>query len=66
MQGSPPDVVAQAVLHALTNRRPHPRYPVGADARVMVTLPRLLPERLLDRLRLRLLGLPAGFGSQSA
>jgi hypothetical protein len=39
---------------------------VGADARVMVTLPRILPERLLDRLRLRLLGLPSGFGSQSA
>lgn len=62
MKGSSPDVVAQAVLHALTAARPRLRYPVGAQARSMVTLPRLLPERLLDQLRLRMLGMSTKFG----
>jgi NAD(P)-dependent dehydrogenase (short-subunit alcohol dehydrogenase family) len=62
--GSPPEVVAEAVLHALTARRPRVRYPVGHDARMMVTLPRLLPDGVLDRLRLRMLGLPTAFGSE--
>ena len=65
IKGSPPIVVAKAVHHALTARRPRTRYPVGADARTMVTLPRILPEPLLDVLRLRQLGLPTEFGSQS-
>jgi hypothetical protein len=30
--GSPPEVVAEAVLHALTSKRPHTRYPSGAGA----------------------------------
>lgn len=64
--GSPPEVVARAVHHALTARRPRVRYPVGADARTLVTLPRLLPERLLDRVRLRMLGLPIAFGCEPA
>jgi NAD(P)-dependent dehydrogenase (short-subunit alcohol dehydrogenase family) len=62
--GSPPEVVAEAVYHALTARRPRARYPVGSNARVLVTLPRLLSDRLLDRVRLRLFGLPAAFGSE--
>jgi NAD(P)-dependent dehydrogenase (short-subunit alcohol dehydrogenase family) len=64
--GSPPEVVAQAVHHALTARRPRVRYPVGADARALVILPRLLPDRLLDRLRLWLFGMPAAFGCEPA
>jgi NAD(P)-dependent dehydrogenase (short-subunit alcohol dehydrogenase family) len=63
MNGSPPEVVAKAVHEALTARRPRTRYPVGADARAMVTLPRVEPEKLLDLLRLRQLGLPTGFGT---
>jgi NAD(P)-dependent dehydrogenase (short-subunit alcohol dehydrogenase family) len=65
INGSPPVVVAKAVHHALTARRPRTRYPVGADARAMVTLPRILPEPLLDLLRLRQLGLPTAFGCHS-
>jgi len=61
-KGSPPRVVAEAVLHAITARRPRLRYVVGADARGLVALPRLLPERLLDRVRLRMLGLRTEFG----
>jgi len=56
--GSPPDVVARAVHHALTAGKPHIRYPVGKDARVLVTMPRLLPDRWLDQIRLRLFGIP--------
>lgn len=58
--GSAPDVVARAVHHALTAARPRIRYPVGRDARLLVTLPRVLPDRWLDALRLRLFGLPRG------
>jgi NAD(P)-dependent dehydrogenase (short-subunit alcohol dehydrogenase family) len=62
MNGSSPDVVAKAVHHALTARSPRARYTVGKDANVLVTLPRILPDRLLDALRFRMLGLPSGFG----
>jgi NAD(P)-dependent dehydrogenase (short-subunit alcohol dehydrogenase family) len=60
VRGSPPEVVAEVVLRALTARRPKPRYIVGKDARPLTLLPRLLPIGLLDRLELRVLGLPAG------
>ncbi|QFY08868.1 SDR family NAD(P)-dependent oxidoreductase [Nonomuraea phyllanthi] len=58
--GSDPIVVARAVLHAVTARRPRVRYPVGKESRMMSTLARLLPQRALDRLRLRALGLAKG------
>jgi NAD(P)-dependent dehydrogenase (short-subunit alcohol dehydrogenase family) len=61
--GSPPEVVAQAVLRALTDPTPHTRYPVGADTRLLLTLAAILPDRLLDRVRLRLFGLPGRFGA---
>jgi NAD(P)-dependent dehydrogenase (short-subunit alcohol dehydrogenase family) len=48
--GTPPDAVAQAVLHALTAPRPRTRYPVGREARIGAILARLLPDRTLDRL----------------
>jgi NAD(P)-dependent dehydrogenase (short-subunit alcohol dehydrogenase family) len=62
IDGSSPDVVARAVQHALTAQRPRLRYAVGAHARGMVTLPRLLPDRLLDLVRLRALGMSTRFG----
>jgi NAD(P)-dependent dehydrogenase (short-subunit alcohol dehydrogenase family) len=55
--GSSPDVIARAVLHALTARRPRVRYPVGKGSRLMSTLGRWLPQRALDRVRARALGL---------
>jgi hypothetical protein len=58
--GSSPDVVARAIHHALTAARPRIRYPVGQDARLLVTLPRVLPDRWLDEIRIRLFGLPRG------
>jgi NAD(P)-dependent dehydrogenase (short-subunit alcohol dehydrogenase family) len=55
--GSPPDVVAAAVAHALTSRRPRTRYPVGAGARRLLTVRRLLSDRWFDRVILRVANL---------
>jgi NAD(P)-dependent dehydrogenase (short-subunit alcohol dehydrogenase family) len=57
--GSSPDVVAAAVAHALTARRPKSRYVVGKDARLLTAIPRLFGDGLLDRIRYRLFGMPA-------
>ena len=56
-RGSPPEKVAKVVVHALTARRPRTRYLVGADARAMATLGKLLPDRLRDRLVARATGI---------
>lgn len=56
-RGSDPEVVARAIHHALTSDRPRIRYRAGRDSTLLATLPRLLPDRLLDALRLKLLGL---------
>ncbi|MCB8884091.1 SDR family oxidoreductase [Acidisoma cellulosilytica] len=57
VRGSRPDVVAEAICHALASKSPKLRYPAGRDARLLATLPRLLPTAVLDSLRLRLFGL---------
>jgi NAD(P)-dependent dehydrogenase (short-subunit alcohol dehydrogenase family) len=54
--GSPPAVVADAVEHALTSRRPRTRYPVGVGAHRLLWLRRLLTDRRFDRLILRVAG----------
>jgi NAD(P)-dependent dehydrogenase (short-subunit alcohol dehydrogenase family) len=56
-RGAPPEKVAGVVAHALTARRSRTRYLVGADARAMATLKRLLPDRLRDRLVARATGI---------
>jgi len=66
IHGSPAEVVAAAVQHALTAPRPRTRYAVGAGARLLTTLPRILPDRAFDQLRLRALGQPTAFGSEPA
>lgn len=55
--GSPPEVVAEAVLHALTNKKPRTRYPSGSGAKRMLFMRRLLPDRQFDRIVLRAGGL---------
>jgi short-subunit dehydrogenase len=55
--GSPPDVVADAVQHALTSSRPRIRYRVGKHAKILATLPKILPERVMDALLRKMLGL---------
>ncbi len=61
-KGSPPEVVARAVLKSLTVRRPRARYAVGADALPLTWLPWLLPPHWLDQLRFKLFSLPRRFG----
>ena len=56
-QGSEPDVVARSVVHALTSKRPRTRYPVGAGARRILVARAVLPDRLFDRMMLRMSGL---------
>ncbi len=58
VNGSPPDVVAQAVQHALTSGRPKIRYVVGKDAKLLKTAATVLPDRLLDSMVSRIAGLP--------
>lgn len=50
-----PELVADAVEHAALAERPRTRYLVGRDARIRLTLKRLLPDRLLDALILKVL-----------
>ena len=45
---TPPDVVADAVLHAATSARPKTRYPVGRGAAAILALRRILPDRVYD------------------
>lgn len=56
-RGVPPEKVAAVIGQALTAGRPKSRYLVGADARAMVLMRRLLPDRLTDRLVARATGL---------
>lgn len=64
--GSPPEVMAAAVFHALTAKVPKTRYPVGPSARVLPLLARTLPARMLDKLRFKIFGLPQEFGTWKA
>lgn len=52
--GSSPDVVAEAIREALTAKKPKIRYVVGKDARQLTTLPRILPDSMLDGIRKKL------------
>ncbi len=52
-----PDTVVRAVEHALTARRPRPRYVVGGPARSMVAMSALLPTRTNDAIGARIAGL---------
>ncbi len=47
-RGVEPIAVARAIEHALFASRPKTRYPVGPDARVLVFLRWLLPDRALE------------------
>jgi hypothetical protein len=53
--GAPPSAVADAVVHALTAKRPKVRYLVGSDAKSRAALARLLPDKVMDALLARAL-----------
>jgi NAD(P)-dependent dehydrogenase (short-subunit alcohol dehydrogenase family) len=61
--GSEPAVVAEVVHRALTAKRPRTRYLVGKHARTLAFLARWAPDPVLDRIRVRLFGLPRAFGA---
>jgi NAD(P)-dependent dehydrogenase (short-subunit alcohol dehydrogenase family) len=52
----PADRVAKVVERALTARRPRTRYTVGIDARALITLHQVLPDRAMDAVEARLMG----------
>ncbi len=52
--GSPPRLVADTVLRAITARRPRARYAVGQGARAILLARSLLPDRAFDGLVRRL------------
>jgi hypothetical protein len=56
-RGVPPERVADAVFKALTARTPRTRYVVGTDARAMVTVRRVLPDRWRDQIIVRYAGI---------
>jgi NAD(P)-dependent dehydrogenase (short-subunit alcohol dehydrogenase family) len=56
-RGIPPAKVAAAIEHALTARRPRPRYLVGLDAKLQARLKPLVPTRLFDRIVARMMHL---------
>lgn len=56
--GAPPEVMARAVLRALTARTPKAYYPVGPLSRRLPLLACWLPPKMFDRLKARLFGLP--------
>jgi len=47
----PAEAVAEAALQALDSRVPRTRYPVTVPAKLFRVLNRLLPDRLLDRIK---------------
>ncbi len=59
-RGLPPRRVAQAVLHALTARRPRHCYRLGQDALVAPALKALLPLRWFEWIIRRYFGMPGG------
>jgi NAD(P)-dependent dehydrogenase (short-subunit alcohol dehydrogenase family) len=54
----PADAVVEAVLHALTAKRPKTRYLVGRDAKLRAVMLKWLPDRLQDWILKKALGLP--------
>jgi NAD(P)-dependent dehydrogenase (short-subunit alcohol dehydrogenase family) len=55
--GSPPEVVAEDILRALTSKKPRTRYRSGAGAKPMLFARRVLSDRMIDRVILRTGGL---------
>jgi NAD(P)-dependent dehydrogenase (short-subunit alcohol dehydrogenase family) len=55
-RGVPPELVAETIERALTERRVKARYVVGRDARVMLAVRRVLPDLVFDRIARRVLG----------
>jgi NAD(P)-dependent dehydrogenase (short-subunit alcohol dehydrogenase family) len=53
------DAVSKAIFHALTARRPRTRYLVGADAQIFGRLVQLCPDRVIDWMTRKVVGVGA-------
>jgi NAD(P)-dependent dehydrogenase (short-subunit alcohol dehydrogenase family) len=53
----PCDVVSRAIFHALTARRPRTRYLVGKNARLFTSLAQFSPDRFVDWVTRKVIGL---------
>jgi NAD(P)-dependent dehydrogenase (short-subunit alcohol dehydrogenase family) len=53
----PCDAVSQAIFHALTAKRPRTRYLVGRDARLYARLAHIFPDRFVDWVTRKVMGL---------
>jgi len=58
-RGSPPDVAAETIVHALASPRPRAHYLTGKNSRRMAIMAAVLPTPLLDALRRRFTDQPA-------
>ncbi|MBI5503819.1 MAG: SDR family oxidoreductase [Deltaproteobacteria bacterium] len=56
-QSIPCDAVSRAIFHALTATTPRTRYLVGTDARVYARLAQVCPDRVLDWIARKMMGL---------
>ncbi len=56
--GIPALEVARTVEHALTAAKPKTRYLVGRDAKLRARLAKFIPDRILDRMIVKRMGLP--------
>lgn len=60
--GQSPDQVAECVFRALTAERPRTRYLVGYSARPLSLIARFAPDRVFDRIRIKVFHQPREFG----
>ena len=58
--GAGPDAVAETIATALSAKRPKPRYPVTASARLLINQRRLMPDRAWDLAMRRQFPTPRG------
>ncbi|MCJ8013453.1 SDR family oxidoreductase [Paenibacillus sp. KQZ6P-2] len=61
--GSPPEMMARTVFHALTAKVPKTRYPVGPSSKLLPLLARIMPSKFLDKMRFKLFSFPKKFGA---
>lgn len=57
MTGAAPETVGKVIAKALLATKPRTRYPVGPNSKKIILLSRLLPDRLFDRLKLKMVGI---------
>lgn len=57
LSGIKPEEVAKVIVKAVEAKYPKTRYAVGTHARLLTLLSGILPDRLFDKLKLRLIGI---------